>query len=100
MIAIPDILTPDEAAELIKVPRRTILLMCERQDLVGARKAGRQWRIPRWSIDQYFGRRSGDDAGLQEGRQVEGADLAPGSPERLDRRGNEEGRGGVRGSRA
>ena len=37
-----DVLTPDEAAALLKVPRRTVVALCARGDLVGAAKVGRE----------------------------------------------------------
>src|SRR6185312_6076287 len=91
-----DILTPDEAAVAMKVPRRTVLLMCQRGDLAGARKAGRQWRIPRWCVDSYFA--GGADADLQEGKQVAGSDLPQGQSHGLDRGRRKGRRGGVRGT--
>lgn len=42
----PDvILTPDEAAALLDIPRKTVTAMCAEGRLEGAFKAGRQWRI-------------------------------------------------------
>jgi len=48
------ILTPQETAAILKVPRKTVVSLCARGLLPGARKVGRQWRIPRWALDEMF----------------------------------------------
>ncbi len=49
----PEFLTPNQAAELLQLPRRTVLELCRRGEL-GARKLGRTWRIPRQAIERVF----------------------------------------------
>ncbi len=49
----PEFLTPNQAAELLQLPRRTVLELCRRGEL-GARKLGRTWRIPREGIERVF----------------------------------------------
>lgn len=48
-----DVLTPDQAAALLQLPKRTVMELCRRGEL-GARKLGRRWRIPRKGIEQVF----------------------------------------------
>lgn len=95
-----EILTPDEAASILKLPTNTIVQLCARGDIPGARKVGRRWRFPAAGIASTFevrGDRS-DDAGLQERQaQVEGSDLVAGPLPGLDRAGEEVRRRRVRG---
>ncbi len=49
----PEFLTPQQTAELLQLPKRTVLALCRRGDL-GARKLGRLWRIPREAIREAF----------------------------------------------
>jgi excisionase family DNA binding protein len=49
---LPDILTPEEAAEYLRVDTRTIQRMCKRGELYGV-YAGRLLRIPRESIEAW-----------------------------------------------
>jgi len=39
-------LTPGEYAGIYRVSVRTVTRMCERGEVPGAKKVGRQWRIP------------------------------------------------------
>ena len=39
-------LTPETVAQKLSVTPATIRNMCDRGDIPGARKVGRQWRIP------------------------------------------------------
>lgn len=53
-----DILTVDEAAELLRIPRSTIYKLAQ-QDRIPAQKVGRQWRFHRgtlidWISGQYL----------------------------------------------
>ena len=50
----PVVLTPDQVAERMQIPRRTVVALCAQQRLPGARKAGRCWRIPDYAIDRYM----------------------------------------------
>ncbi len=50
-----EFLTPQQVAEVLQLPRRTVLMLCRRGDL-GARKLGRLWRIPRDAIRDVFAR--------------------------------------------
>lgn len=49
-----DVLTPLQVGELLQIPMKTISALCRRGDIPGARKVGRQWRIPRWGVDAMF----------------------------------------------
>lgn len=49
-----EILTPDQAAERLQVPTKTVILLCARGEIPGARKVGRRWRIPAWGIARMF----------------------------------------------
>ena len=60
-----NILTPDEVAEILKVPRRTVICLCARGDLPGARKAGRCWRVPESAIARFFAAPEQDDQELE-----------------------------------
>jgi excisionase family DNA binding protein len=48
------VLTPDEFAREVKLPRKTVVMLCARGDIPGARKLGRCWRIPASAIDSLF----------------------------------------------
>ncbi|MBX3161880.1 MAG: helix-turn-helix domain-containing protein [Deltaproteobacteria bacterium] len=63
-------LTPEEAAHLLKLPRKTVVALCARGDIPGARKVGRQWRVPRWALAAMF-RRSDDGQQTEEYRDVD-----------------------------
>lgn len=41
-----EVLTPDEVAAHLDIPRKTVVALCADGRLAGAFKAGRQWRIP------------------------------------------------------
>jgi len=43
-----EILTTEEVAKHLKLPPSTIVLLCARGEIPGARKVGRRWRIPAW----------------------------------------------------
>src|SRR5262249_36058511 len=96
------VLTPDELAGVLKVPKKTVVQLCRRGEIAGARKVGRRWRIPAWSLGKMFAREpEGQDAGLQEvSGQVAGPRVEQRPHQRLDHPGIEEGRGGVRGGQA
>lgn len=43
----PDaILTPEEVAQVLSLPKKTVIALCADGRLAGAFKAGRRWRIP------------------------------------------------------
>jgi excisionase family DNA binding protein len=48
-------LTPRQAAELLQLPIRTVTDLCARDQLAGARKFGRHWRIPASSLGAHAG---------------------------------------------
>jgi excisionase family DNA binding protein len=41
-----EVLTPDEVAAHLDIPRKTVVALCADGRLVGAFKPGRRWRIP------------------------------------------------------
>src|SRR5207244_1580652 len=43
-------LTPEQAAEIVQVPPRTITELCKQGRIRGAEKWGRRWRIPPSSV--------------------------------------------------
>src|SRR5262245_47338437 len=90
-----DVLTPEEASALLKVPRRTLVELCRRGEVPGARKVGRRWRIPRAGLGRMFVEVERADLQTRV-ESLEDRDLSPGDPAGLDRRGLEEGRRGVR----
>ena len=47
-----EVLTPEEVAREIRVDEATVRRMCKRGELVGAFRAGRQWRIPAESLEK------------------------------------------------
>lgn len=49
----PRVMTVDEVAELLRLSRRTVIRLLETGKLRGAR-AGRVWRIPRESVEQFL----------------------------------------------
>ncbi len=57
-----EILTPDEVAGILKVPRRTIVRLCGERKLPGAFKVGRGWRVPTSAIAALV------DVAVQEAR--------------------------------
>jgi excisionase family DNA binding protein len=63
------VLTPAQVAEVLQVPERTVRDLCARGELAGARKVGRCWRVPEWSIDAFFapGEHGGPTADSAEG---------------------------------
>ncbi len=57
-----EVLTPEQAAQiLLQLPKRTVLDLCRRGTL-GAKKLGRRWRIPRDSLRIVFERDPADAA--------------------------------------
>jgi hypothetical protein len=49
-----DLLTPQEAAAILKVSPKAVATMCARGNLPGARKVLRFWRIPAAALTEYF----------------------------------------------
>jgi excisionase family DNA binding protein len=47
------VLTPPEAGRVLSVPAKTVVQLC-REGHLRARKVGRQWRIPRQAIAEFF----------------------------------------------
>lgn len=55
-----DVLDPEQVAEVLSkegkpFSPRTVVELCARGDIPGARKVGRQWRIPGWGVRQMMG---------------------------------------------
>ncbi len=50
-----EILTPEDVAGVLSIPRKTVVSLCANERLEGAFKAGRQWRIPGWSVRKMVG---------------------------------------------
>jgi len=48
-----DILTIDEAAELLRIPRSTVYKLAQ-QDRIPAQKVGRQWRFHRRTLEKWI----------------------------------------------
>jgi len=53
------LLTPDDAAAILRVPVRTVVQLCAQGRIPGAAKVGRRWRIPEAGLGRMF-----PDAGL------------------------------------
>jgi hypothetical protein len=49
-----ELLEPDDVAEVLKIPRKTAVALCRRGDIPGAKKVGREWRVPAWGLQQMF----------------------------------------------
>ncbi len=49
-----ELLEPDEVAEVLKIPRKTAVELCRRGEIPGAKKVGREWRVPVWGLQQMF----------------------------------------------
>ncbi len=47
-----DIMTPEEIAELLRIPRSTVVMLLARGDIPG-RKVGRRWRALRQHVEAY-----------------------------------------------
>lgn len=45
------ILTPEQFGELAQLSAKTVVALCARGDIPGARKMGRRWRIPDWALE-------------------------------------------------
>lgn len=56
-IAVRDVLTPEEVAQLLGVSRKTIYRFIERGELIAAR-VGHQYRIPKRHIDLFLASKS------------------------------------------
>jgi excisionase family DNA binding protein len=49
-----DVLTPEEVAEILRVPPKTIVQLCREGRIPRAAKVGRQWRILRSALPLIF----------------------------------------------
>lgn len=49
-----ELLEPDEVAVVLKIPRKTAVELCRRGVIPGAKKVGREWRVPAWGLQQMF----------------------------------------------
>ncbi len=58
-----EVWTVEEFAARVKLPSSTIRDLCARGDIPGARKLGRQWRIPSTALGVLFAVSSGEDEG-------------------------------------
>lgn len=90
--------TADDVAKMLHAERKTINSMCAAGEFRGAKKVGRGWIIPDWSVEEYF-RRDADIPRTSEGN-APSSDLGGGETEGMDRQGREEGRGSVRSKKA
>lgn len=55
----PDVLTVDELAEYLKVPKSTIYKLAQ-EGRLPAQKVGRHWRFQRAAIDRWLQERAGE----------------------------------------
>ncbi|MBN8614881.1 MAG: helix-turn-helix domain-containing protein [Deltaproteobacteria bacterium] len=93
-----DVLTPDEAGRILKIPPKTIVQLCREGRMPTARKVGRQWRILRRGLAMLFDGGE-DDADLLEGQgHLAGGDRGERSAQGLRAPWQPQGRDGVRGA--
>ena len=45
-----EVLSPEDAAAMLKIPRKTFLGLCRRGFVPGAQKIGRHWRVTRSAL--------------------------------------------------
>jgi excisionase family DNA binding protein len=88
------VLTPEEVAERMKLAPKTVLLLCRRGELPGARKAGRRWRIPEHALAAYF---SAESVGHASGHLASAPDGTEGRSGPRGRRPTEAATDGVAG---
>lgn len=50
----PELLTPDELAELLRLSPRTIYELLQTGEIPGAKKVGRAWRIHRDTVLEWI----------------------------------------------
>src|SRR5215813_10144833 len=55
----PEIMTPHQAAEVLQLPAKTVVMLCARGDLPAC-KLGRQWRIDRDALLHDFKSRAAE----------------------------------------
>jgi excisionase family DNA binding protein len=56
LLPLPDeILTPEETAAHLGIPKKTIIFLCAEGRLEGAFKAGRRWRVPGRAVRKLAG---------------------------------------------
>ncbi len=54
-MSVPDVMTPDEAAKALQLPKSTVLELC-RRGILPSRKLGRNWRLLRAGLLEVFDR--------------------------------------------
>lgn len=47
--------SPRQVSDMTGIPYETVILLINRKEIY-ARKAGRRWVIPDWSLDDFLGR--------------------------------------------
>jgi excisionase family DNA binding protein len=50
-----EILTPEEVAEHLGIPKKTVIFLCAEGRLDGCFKAGRRWRVPGRAVRKVAG---------------------------------------------
>jgi hypothetical protein len=86
-----ELLEPDDVAEVLKIPRKTAVALCRRGDIPGAKKVGREWRVPVWGLRQMFEKpkeKSSDDLQAEQHEVVDQGE-AQRRPGALDPGGNQ-----------
>jgi len=53
-VTLPEVLTPEKCAEILQVTTLVVRRMCKRGEVPGARRVGRDWRIPAMAIGKLF----------------------------------------------
>ena len=61
----PDVLTLNEVAEYLRIPRSTAYKLAQEGRLPG-QKAGRQWRFHRAVVENWLGHRPGQVEGIRQ----------------------------------
>ena len=51
---LPDLLTPDEVAERLRVGRRRVTEMCSRGQIAAIKLGSKEWRIPVAALAAYL----------------------------------------------
>ena len=73
---LPDVLTGDEVARLLRVSRDTVYRLAARGELPG-RKIGRIWRFQRRSIEEYLSQHGQGESSRTLPRETHEATASP-----------------------